>query len=316
MPVFPVEAQPSTALSFATPAFAPTAYITTAEYRAAPTAVDLKSLVKDGTGASEDAELFNVIVRASSWIDMHCDQILSATVNVEVSEARIGRNGRVFVHPDNWPVLEVRDFQMGYSPSAMAAIADLSNIWVQRQSFWVQPSGLAAVASGLQFSTAASGSQAYIRYTYVNGWPNTVLVDDAAAGNVQITVADTTGIYGGPPQAASASNLPPATGLTIYDGADTERVTVAAIDATTNTLSLNAPLAYAHRADVSVSALPASVKEAAILMTSHLIRTRGDRALEMPTMAGAPRQNRGAAKAGSSDLDFVAQLLSSFKRIR
>ena len=53
-------------------------YLTIAEYKNAPTAIDYNNLVTGGTSAQQDAELASVIQRASSWIDIYVNQPLIA----------------------------------------------------------------------------------------------------------------------------------------------------------------------------------------------------------------------------------------------
>lgn len=58
-----------------------TPYITTGEYRLAPTGVDTSNLVR-GDAAASEAQLAGRILSASSMIDTYfCGQILAATVD-------------------------------------------------------------------------------------------------------------------------------------------------------------------------------------------------------------------------------------------
>ena len=58
--------------------FSSGAYLTIAEYKNAPTAIDYSNLVNGGTSAQQDAELSTVIQRASSFIDIYVNQPLIA----------------------------------------------------------------------------------------------------------------------------------------------------------------------------------------------------------------------------------------------
>ena len=61
-----------------------TPYLTLTEFKNAPTAVDISNLVWNSTDqAVQDAELNNVIARASSWVDTYCNQVLAATTEQE-----------------------------------------------------------------------------------------------------------------------------------------------------------------------------------------------------------------------------------------
>ena len=61
-----------------------TPYLTLAEYKNAPTAIDIDNLVFNSSDPDvQDSELMNVIARASSWIDTYCNQVLGATEETE-----------------------------------------------------------------------------------------------------------------------------------------------------------------------------------------------------------------------------------------
>jgi hypothetical protein len=64
-------------------------YLTTQEYRNAPTAIDIDNLVFNSQDPeAQDNELANVIARASSWVDTYCNQILGATYETETQRSR------------------------------------------------------------------------------------------------------------------------------------------------------------------------------------------------------------------------------------
>ena len=119
-------------LSTISPLFS-TPYLTVAEYKQAPTAVDVDDLVGGGTQAINDAELYNVIARASSWIDTHCGQVLAATVDTDSLRTRVSRDGMMHVHPRYWPVVSVQSASFGYAPNAMTSL-DPTTAWIDRKS--------------------------------------------------------------------------------------------------------------------------------------------------------------------------------------
>jgi hypothetical protein len=143
----------------------------------------------------------------------------------------------------------------------------------------------------------------YVNYTYVNGYTNTSLAANSLAGATTITVADADGIVPNGP-------------LKIYDGASTESIVVAAnyVFGST-TVPLATPALFAHTAGVSVSALPAAIKEACILVTSAYIKIRGDSSLIMDITNSPGQQVEGSQKVGS-DIAHAQELLKPFRRIR
>lgn len=297
--------------------YTPSSYLTTQEYRDAPTAVDVTSLKVSGGATDQDAVLATLISRASSWADEICNQILAATVDIEEQDSvRFKRNGTLYIHTDNWPVLEVRDFQYATLPSQFVEQTDLSNVAVLRHGFRVLSfGGMTSSLGPLQLGMSASpNAPLLVRYTYVNGYPNTTLVGAANAGDTTVTVADSTGIYGGPAARSATSTTPPATVLTIFDSPNTERVSVASVSG--NTLTLNAGLAHAHTAGVSVSALPPTVKQAVVLLTTALIKERGTEALVMDEIHGAPHSVTTGEVVAASDIATAKEMLSPFARVR
>ena len=133
-----------------------------------------------------------------------------------------------------------------------------------------------------------------IQYTYINGYPNTVLTANASAGTSTITVKNVTGMVGQT--------------LTIYDADLTEDVVILSVLG--NVVTLTAPTLFAHVIGIPVSALPDSVKQAAVLLTAYLIKQRGAIAVAMgeTTIQGI---SRGSS---SSDVDIAKELLRPFIR--
>ncbi len=302
----PPDTSPQSRTTITTP-YSPAPYLTIAEFRQAKTGLDTSDLVPGGQAALEDAELANVILRASSWMDTLCNQILSATVDTDNGILRPSRDGDIVVATDYSPVLEVRDFRFGTTPKNMRALADLSGIWIERTFFRVvSPSWLSSSIGPLQFGSPMPSQPLYCRWTYVNGWPNTVLAFPAAAGGVVFNVVDPTGIYGAL-----------GTRLWIYDGAATEQVTVQSVNG--SAITLGTPLVFSHtpRAanPISVSALPPSIKQAAILVTSALIKAPGDAAIVLDSIhSGGPSKIQGSEVDEFADLVMADELLSDFRR--
>lgn len=241
-------------------------YLTIAEYRDAPTSMSTLNLIAGGNMAAQDAELANVIARASAWIDTVCNQPLVAATYTENVVARSDRYGRLSIHPRRAPLNKLISVAVGTHGGNLVAVPDLSGVYVDQEQ-WVIPT----VSTGMYASGGMSGSQVLARITAVSGWANTTTVSATSIGVSTITVADTSGFT------PAVGSDPSSATVTIYDGASTETVTVTA--ATTTTITLASPTLFAHAARVAVSALPADLKWAAILATSAHIRSRGNEAI-------------------------------------
>jgi hypothetical protein len=102
----------------------------------------------------------------------------------------------------------------------------------------------------------------------------------------------------------------------MYDGMNTEIVTVASTYTFGSaTVPLTRPLVNAHAIGTSVSALPPAIKQAAILVTTAMLKVRGDSSMTMmvtsqPTMA-TPGSDRF-----SDEMRIAADILSTYARIR
>ena len=288
-------------------------YITTAEYRQAPTGVTTANLVPTNPSATE-AELFNGIMRASSWVDVICGQSLGARVDTYSQELTLGRDGMLRAYPRFSPIQAVTAFSYGTQPNNYTALSDLSQIVIDAREFTVPTlSGNWSSAGPLQFSPAPRvGGRMRVLYTYVPGFTNTTLAATATAGATSISVKDGTGA------------VPALTQLNIYDGAQSEVVTVASTYVFGSaTLPLVAPLQYPHsQAGIAVSALPHSVKLATILLTSTIIQTRGAVALIAPTVSGlagrytqsGSTRSKGNSTPVDANVELACTLLADFAR--
>lgn len=277
-----------------------TPYLTFAEWAAAPTAIDTSSLLPGGTPAQQQQIVVDAIERASSMIDGYCYQVLAATRDVDPpARYRVGRDGCLRIPLKFKPILEVSDVQVGATPSLLASLTSLADVVIGEGVIEVPlwqwaPSTL---------TPAGVGGRPLVKVTYVNGWPNTTLATSAAAGTSSLTVTSGLGIY-------------PGSMLTIYDvAAGTEPVTVAAsYTPGSTTVPLAAALSFTHGAGVSVSNLPPRIKEAAVLLTSVLIQTRGDDAIVLDSI-DSPTQVQAVPKASARNLDLARDMLQPFRRV-
>lgn len=282
-----------------------TPYLTIAEFKQAPTAIDVDDLVGGGTSAINDQELANVIARASSWIDSHCGQVLASTRDSEAMRASIDRRGMLKVHPRYWPVTQVVSLSYGPLPSLMASV-DVSTVWIEQQAVVFPIMGFSAAFNGpIQFTGNYSTTQEqFVEITYVNGYPNSVLSASVASTASVLPVADMTGFV-------------PGQDFTIYDGANTERVRVAAFfvpDEGPGNLLLAAPLVYSHTASISASALPPAIKQACIYVTSAVLKARGNASLVMTQLT--PSTFQTSNPSALADYNAAVDILRPFRRIR
>lgn len=298
----------------AAPVFAPyvpayasyTPYLTAAEYLAEPTGVDVSQLVPGKTIQTNTAALVRVIARASSFADNICQQILAATSDIQAGIYRVQRDGSIRVPVDYTPIIELTDAAVGYSPTSLTSLPDLSGCWLQNK-LAIVPVGAALTApwtaSTVPYVSAGAGN-VFARLTYVNGYAHTLSSAVANAGASQVQVANPLGVFPGLP-------------LTIYDSGSTEQVTVASTYTTgSTTIPTVTPLLNTHAAGVSVSALPGFAREAVIALTSALIKTRGSEAVAMPMMAGQADHIQALAPGAGEDLDLAIELLEPLRRVR
>lgn len=286
-----------------------TPYLTTQEYRNAPTAIDIDNLVFNSSDPDvQDSELANVIARASSWIDTYCNQILGATMETETQRSRISPDGTIKFHPRYNPIIALTDFWYGNPSTNLIQAQDCSVAWIENSEIIFPYATLSTTFTSqgpIQFGfPSTSGQVVYLKYTYVNGYANT-LIATATAGQSTLTVTNGTGITTGDQ-------------LKIYDGMYSENVTVASTYVFgSTTVPLTSPLLYSHSAGISISALPPAIKEAAILATTAMLKVRGDNSLTMavgtlPSQATTPQVQASI----SDDMSMAMSLLQPYRRIR
>jgi hypothetical protein len=283
-----------------------TPYLTLTEYKNAPTAIDYDNLVVGGNAAAQDAELTNVIARASSWVDTYCNQILGATSENEQQRTRVKNDGTIRFHPRYAPIIALTALSYGSDPNNLTTVTDCSVCWVEDAQIIFPYSRLSTTWSSqgpLQFGFPSNPSvETFLRYTYVNGYANT-LINTATAAATSLTVTDGTGVVAGQM-------------LKIYDGVNSENVTVASTYTFgSTTVPLTSALAYSHATGISISSLPPAVKEAAILATTAFLKVRGDNSLVM-AVTTRPSAAPSDAQNIKGDLGLAMELLKPFRRMR
>lgn len=271
-------------------------YITVQQLKRTPIYNQLKSLVPGASDADRDAELAQIIRRASAMITGEVNQNLAATVDTEIARVPISDNGDLRLHTRSNPIVSVLSVSTGPDPSRLTPVADLSNLVIDPWRITV-PLTSTGSAFNLPSVSYQPGSLVWAQWTYINGYPVTTLTSPVAAGATSLIVGDSTGV------------VPNVTSLTIEDGKYFESVTPTAV--TGNTLTVS-PLLFAHQTGVGVNALPDDIEEATLLLISRLHDTWS---LTMNVVSmdggGSKKPKAGPARA----LCDAAVMLASYRRV-
>jgi hypothetical protein len=309
-------------------------YISPLTLQQAPTGIDFTTIPATNSisfdPASNNAELWNMCGRATSMVDQFCNQLLRATVDVEVTVGpqagggsrtpywgNAGSNARLIM--SRWPVLAVNS--VAVCPN---------NLWPR--SWSTIPTGYAepeVPPYGIYNSVApaddAYGGQAVIvapgyidwsygrngyviQVSYINGWPHTTLTQTATAGTTTLAVTDTTGWA----LTDYVGTITGATG-TIRDAGQQEvaHCSSASTVSGPGTLTLSSPTSYQHEIGTVFTTLPAAVEQACILFCCAQALVRGATSTTIHSIGG---------HAASSNMDIVdlnteaEVLLHPFKR--
>jgi hypothetical protein len=289
-----------------TDTFSEQSYITVAEYKNAPTSIDYDNLVVGGNATAQDAELKNVILRASSYMDEYLNQNVVANRATETQRVRLNNMGYIALHPNQSPIISLESFYYGGSPTNLVAVPDPSQCWFEEQQILIPLSQMATTYSSagpLAFGPGIGGSQQiFTKYTYVAGFANTTVVS-GTAGASTIVVADPIGII-------------PGEMLRISDGASSETVYVSSTYTYGSaTITLVSPLLYTHATGAAIGNLPNAIKQACILITTAFIKVRGDNSLTMNITTQPQGSIPGAARYGG-EIAMALQMVDKYRRIR
>lgn len=232
----------------------PTPYITIKELKQSPIYTQLEALVPGQSDAERDAQLGRIIMRASSMISGEVNQNLAATVDVEVGEVNVSLGGDLRIHTRSNPIVEVLSLSIGNQSGNLTPVTDLSTLLIEPWRITL-PGGVHGGAYNLPSVSMRPGSKLWAQWSYINGYPTTVLTSPTAIGDTSIEVKDTTGIQ------------PGKSVLTIEDGNWVEQVTPTAVFG--NTLIVD-ELFFPHQAGTGITELPDAIKEATLLLISRL----------------------------------------------
>ncbi|MER8030739.1 hypothetical protein ABTZ78_17470 [Streptomyces bauhiniae] len=295
-----------------------TPYVSAAAFRAHPTAVDTEGIntAVDAIGDpdAQTAELTNLLLAASEWADNEVDQPLSAHLYTQRERVFAGRDGRLSLHADHGPVVEVTEVGYGYGPGALTTLTS-PEVWVEQDTNLIismGSSGTVGWSGSLQFGSPAAGCDVFVQTTYVAGHVATVLTEPADEDDVSITVLDPTGIV-------------PGGILRIWEPGVEESVAVARdwVPPTPSStpepasVSLVRPLRNAHTEGHDLSGLSADLRKAIILHTiSQLLRPDSAAEAEYPDNASSSTRKDDSRPTGMGLLKEARRILAGYGRVR
>jgi len=292
-------------------------YVSPGEYLHAPTAVATGNLVPGGSDSDNEAELANVISRASGWLDEICFHLapgtLAASPGTESAWMRPKPNGELVLICNYKPILQVDGLALGSGPQTIQSMtsSEAQGLTIDGTTIRVPSCELPASESFGGTPTASNG-KVYVVWSYVSGFPHSYLTEQAEEGAETITLAPAE------PGGSALYGIYPGTQLTIHDGGSTEVIVVEAVQGLT--LKLKGALAYQHLVPdapntVRVTAIPWAIEQACISLTSCLIKRRGARAMVMPTTPGAKPTGKQEESQPGGQMDYkqAMELLAPYR---
>lgn len=284
-------------------------YVTPAEFKAAPTGVDVSQLIPgDNNAAHQLQALVMQLQRASAVADRMCKKVLAATLDTQAGVYRVQNDrslGPVIKVPlDFIPVTAVSAVSVGANPAALSPLTDLSNVWISKKTATIPLTGN-AISSGPGSASRWTGER-YATVQYVNGWANTTLSAGAAAGATSITVTSPLGIM-------------PGQQINLVNTNNAEVVTISPTWVPANTganvaIPVTAPIVGTYAAGDSVTAMPQDIKEAVILIAKSLIKTRGSESIVIASTTSQPEHVSGVESGVTSDMEMAEYLLADYVR--
>ncbi|MGB6771197.1 MAG: hypothetical protein WBF51_04250 [Candidatus Dormiibacterota bacterium] len=272
-------------------------YLTPEEFQNAPMGIQLNNLIPGAGTPQQTQALQAAILRASSWMDLQCHQVLAATTDTEISRGRMRRDGSIYVFTRCFPIREVTSVAVNYQPLNFVPMTSLSSVVPLNRAFVIYQPVFPAVSNlgPIQFGPPYTfWEETWVQYSYVNGYPVTSLSAACISGATTITLLSALGVI-------------PGMTLTISDIPNTETVIVSSVSE--NVVTLQVGTQSAHAKGIYVSALPDGVKQAAILATAGFIQERGTGALVMASLSGAPAKQNSPSGGGPSDLQQALAIL-------
>ena len=304
----------------------PIPYLSGSQFNFAPTATDGNNLIATGNFPSAKPQvLADVIRRASRWVDTHCfgadattnGASLAASLSVESVNVRV-KNGGLRLVCDYRPIVQVVGVDIGPTPGNVQSIGPqlASAISIGRRTIYVPLYGIPVRPGdvGSPVISVASGWSTYAVWSYVYGYPHTALAASVEQGATSCVVRATNG------QGGVWGLFPGLTSLLISDGEYTETVQVTGITPGSSTATLDTSIfANAHTLPTAPDFIPASgmpddITQAAISLTTVLIKARGSMAQVMPTSPGGQPNRQALAQAGAlGDWNNAQRLLKPYR---
>lgn len=299
-----------------TPAVAPyvptyasyTPYVSATEVFNYPAGVDVSQLVVGGNTAANQAALTETLRQASSEADRIAEKPLGATLDIASGQYLLRADGSIYVPLPYSPLVAITGVSVGYQPSGLVAMTDLSGVWPQRNVAQIPVYGIGLAQPNIapMFAARPGRGRVYAVVQYVNGWAHSTLASQANSGTAQISPASVLGIV-------------PGLTLTIRDGPNTEVVTVAnSYVMGSAVVPLTANLQNTHVAGTTVSALPPFVKTAVINLAKWLVKSRGSKAVVMDSVesTGAlrPKKTQKTDPGGDEDYQAAERALKNLRR--
>ena len=303
-------------------------YVSPSMFRYAPTALDVAHLVPGGSVPENSQALADELLRASKWADDHCfgsdpsgnGVSLAAGMCIESVTTKFKTGGLRLVCSYK-PILQVLGVDVGLSPAQLgsvgSAIASGISIGIRTiyVPFWGVPFRPPGDWAPGPFGGVPGGG-VYVVWSYVVGFPHTMLTANVAQGATSCVVASTDGNGG------VWGVVPGSTYFRCYDDANTESVKVISIATSTpdaeHTTFTTSPFANAHTVPTApdflpFTTLPDTITQAVIFKAMGLVRARGAKALVMPSTAGGKAQTQAFAQAGAGlDLKLAEKMLRPY----
>ncbi len=212
--------------------------------------IDLTRYVPSGTPVYQAISLLSVLRRASNLSDQWCKQLLRATVDTESLSLYPTKFNTLAIWPQNRPIISLTNLQYQYLPEdGWTVIQNLDS-----------SQGLQIYDSYFEYmgDYFYQLSKIIVQYTYINGYPIVDIVGTVAQGSSVITVSENpVGFISGD-------------SYSLYDGLNSENVTIESISGTQITLS--SPTIYAHSAGgYTLSGIPEPIKMASGIIASNII---------------------------------------------
>jgi hypothetical protein len=278
--------------------------------------------------------------RATAKANGYCNQILRATVDVEVVRGPDyymqqgpaaggfipsqywGRSysGNTRVVMSRWPILEVSQVAVAVNGSWPRTFTTLPTNWAEPENPPIGIYGSSAPGPEGQGSQAILIGPGYINWwygrngymaeiTYTNGWPHCNLTSAVTAGSMTIPVNDVTGW-------AITNYQNTATGATgtIRDAQGNQEVIhcdTSTATAGPGNLVLTAPLVWDHQTATIVTTMPGQVEQACILFATAEALTRGATSTTIHDIGGHAQHTGGDVAGLNAEAEL---LLIPFKR--